>query len=174
MWRGSAEASPPQPAPPCLQKTQTWATMTTIWKAMWMRRWKRFFPSTCSLERAPALVPPLSLPPVVVPVPPPPTENPQPLAGPAAGANPPDHHKGLPLTSSLVPLHLKPWSPNAHLPLVPMLPQQDQHPLNAHHHLQDQKALLFLGQMVQVVVKQQQELLDLEVFLDRISLLELG
>lgn len=31
-WRGSVEASPPQPAPPCLLRTQTWATMITIWK----------------------------------------------------------------------------------------------------------------------------------------------
>lgn len=31
-WRGSVEASPPLPALPCSQRTQTWVMMIMIWK----------------------------------------------------------------------------------------------------------------------------------------------
>lgn len=80
--------------------------MITIWKVKWMRRSRRSFPSTFSLEQALALDPPLSPPLAVVPVPPPPTENLLPPAGLVVEGNLPDHHKGLLLTSSLVPPHL--------------------------------------------------------------------
>lgn len=122
VWTESVEASPPQPAPPCLLKTQTWVMMITIWKVrndkqskpafiistvlfahlfapichlhqvMWMMRWRRSFPSTCSLGQTLALdllpFPPLA----VAHVPPLPMENLQPQAG-LVVDNPPDLHK---------------------------------------------------------------------------------
>lgn len=58
-----------------------------------MKRWRRSFPSTCSLELALALDHLLSLHHVVVPVPPLPTENLLPPAGLVVQHNLPDHHK---------------------------------------------------------------------------------
>lgn len=161
MWRGSVEAFPHLPAPPCLLKIQTWVMMITTWKVMWTRRLRRSFLSTCSLEQGLALDLPLSLLPEVAPVPPPPMENPLHPADLAVEHSPPDHHKALLLTSSLVPPQLKAWSPNVHLLLAPTPPLPDQHLHNAHHHLQ-------------VEGRQQQEHLDQEVLPDQISLLELG
>lgn len=60
-------------------------------QVMWTMRWRRFFPSTCSLEQALALDPLLSPPPAAVPVPPPLMGNLQPPAG-LVVDNPPDLH----------------------------------------------------------------------------------
>lgn len=133
--------------------------MITIWKVMWMRSWRRYFPSICSPEQALAQDPPLSLLLAVVPVPPLPMENLLSPAGLVVDHNLPDHHKDLLLISSLVPPLLKAWSPNVHLPPVPMRPQLDPHHLNVHRHLQ--------------VEARQQELLDLPVLPDQIFLPEL-
>lgn len=63
-----------------------------LYQVMWMKRWRRSFPSTCSLELALALDPLLSLHHAVVLVPPPPMEN-LPPAGLVVHHNPPDHPK---------------------------------------------------------------------------------
>lgn len=61
-------------------------------QVMWTMRWRRSFPSTCSLEQALALDPPLSIRPAVVPVPPPLMESHQPPAD-LVVDNPHDPHK---------------------------------------------------------------------------------
>lgn len=62
-------------------------------QVMWMRRLRRSFPSTCSLEQALAPDLPLSLLLEVVLVPPPPTENLLLPADPVAEHSLPDHHR---------------------------------------------------------------------------------
>lgn len=62
-------------------------------QVMWMKKWRRSSPSTCSLELALAPDPLLSLHHAVVLVLPPPMEKLQPPAGLVAHNNPPDHPK---------------------------------------------------------------------------------
>lgn len=64
-----------------------------LYQVMWMKRWRRSFPSTCSLELALALDPLLSLHHAVVLAPPQPMENLPPPAGLVVHHNPPDHLK---------------------------------------------------------------------------------